>query len=206
MSEYTPNIDAVNQLRGELIEVLNDYLLLVMFNGISGPDDVQRLFFSLLNGLRGDEDLSSEPSFLARQREEGVTTARRLLQVLGEIDDVLATGLLGVADSWPRWVSIRWEYAGVHERSKPLRELALGWKIDLTALVSLGRPRGSFDYPTPESIVMWLGPHIRALRNEHRSPTKDRVAEAVNLPTDTMMHHVRRHFKWTELLAAVKDS
>jgi hypothetical protein len=182
MSEYTPNIDAVNQLRGELIEVLNDYVLLVMFNGISSPDDVQRLFFSLLNGLRGDEDLSSEPSFLARQREEGVTAARRLLQVLGEIDDVRADDLRGVAEALPRWVAIREEYAGVHERFESLRTLALVWGIDVSALVRRGRPAVTSRKYTKETF--W--PAVREARallrkRGHQHPSQERIAEILGV-------------------------
>ena len=82
MAGHTPDIDAVHQLCDELVEVANDYLLVFMFNGISSPDDVDRMLFLLFSTIVSGEDLSAEPTFLARQREQATKHTRRLVQVL----------------------------------------------------------------------------------------------------------------------------
>jgi hypothetical protein len=160
---------------------------------------VSRQFFSMLNGLRGDEDLCREPSFLAMQREKGVNTARCLLKVLGEIDDVLAIDLLGVEDAWPLWVNIRREYSGVHERFEPLRKLALVWKIDLTVAPLLGRPAtgpGSYlTYPFESFQTALRDAYVRAQQKWARlRPTKEQVAEEME-PTTLSESALQRHIR-----------
>jgi hypothetical protein len=208
MARYVPTTDQVNELRGELMEVLNDYVLMAVFNGISGPDDVYRVFFSMLNGLRGDEDLCREPSFLTMQREEAVNSARHLLQVLEEID-ILATDSLGLADAWPRWVDTRWEYSGVHERFKPLRELALVWKIDLTAAVAKARGGRRPRFKAPEEVLDWLRPYVEMCTKETPplNPSIELVAGFMGCHPNNIRYHLHNppDWDWSDWEAVLTD-
>jgi hypothetical protein len=97
---------------------------------------------------------------------------------------------------WPGILDILKCYTYHHGFIKDVRPLAKLWgKVieEEVAKLDLGRPRGSVYCPTPGSILAWLGPSVRALRDGGNHPSRPKVAEAVGYEVDAMMYHVRRH-------------
>jgi hypothetical protein len=185
MSEYRPTIEEVDQLVDDLVAALNNHILVLLFNGISGPDDVDQLSLAYTDWLKGDGDPSLEQPFLTQHRKEAVAVTRRLLGVFFEIQAVVANGFQGVEEGWSRWVSIRDEHSHADGRFKDLRELAHTWGIDVVGVAELvrrGRPAVTSRRYTKETF--W--PAVRRAkerlgRRGNQKPTGGRIAQILNV-------------------------
>ena len=202
MADNVPAYDAYDaylKLRHRFIERIEDYFLVCQFGGFSGPDD-----------------FGQGPAHLAFMYEAAMHKVNHLIEVVRAMDAranlPIGTSVQESMDLPPSFSDMMELSSDMHDRLKPLRELAKAWEKDIGEEVDkqvgkpVGRPKGSSMYPTSESIVKWLGPHIKALWDEGKHPTRDLVAERVGFETDTMMHHVRQFFIWERLLETLKDS
>ena len=175
MAGYVPTYDDYSDLRHRFMELIQDYFLVVKFSGLGGPDDV---------GLG--------PEILAMKFERAENTVNNLMKIVQTMDFLAdSPGVKDLHDSWFNLVDILDGYSGVHERFKPLREMAKAWDMDIGEEVAnrVGRPKGSSKYQTPESILELVGPYIKALKGEGKHPTRALVAEGIGVDESTTSNY-----------------
>jgi hypothetical protein len=205
MAGYVPTVEEFERVRGQLMELAKDYLILYQMNGVQNIVD---LYIDC-----------------SEKAKEALQSAKDLMAHVEHIEALAETDAEALGDEWQDVLDILEDYSfhhvdvesgvvhRVHESFKPLWVAAealglhTGGMGEAIANLRRGRPRGSSMYQSPESILEWLGPYVKTCKEGGRYPTRELVASYANVVVDTMMYHVKKHFSgWVVMLAALEDS